>query len=134
MKRDIGIVILLLSLSLPAGMLLNFMTSPEYDIPSRAVKDSNTQKEAKDTAQFESMERESIAQPDAWKAYQQVSDAVPDDAPTELQHRYRSLAVSLALKAAMACTPEALRLIERNDVIEFSVLRSSLVSSCRTAK
>ncbi|QLA70615.1 hypothetical protein HWQ17_23690 (plasmid) [Enterobacter pasteurii] len=75
-----------------------------------------------------------MAQPDAWKAYLQVSDAVPADAPIMLQNRYRSLAISLALKAAMACSSDALKLLERNDVIEFRVLRSSLVSACKTAK
>lgn len=73
MKREIGIVLFLLSLSVPAGLLLNFMTSSEYGIPARAVTDSNAQKAAKDTAQFESMERDALAQPDAWKAYQQVA-------------------------------------------------------------
>ena len=63
------------------------------------------QKERED--QLEAVERDALAQPDAWKAYLQVSDAVPAD---------------------------ALKLLGRNDVIEFRVLRSSLVSACRTAK
>lgn len=92
------------------------------------------QKQKEREAQFEAVERDALAQTDAWKAYLQVSGAVPGDAPTELQNRYRSLAVSLALKAAMTCSPDALRLLERNDVIEFRVLRSSLVSACSTAK
>jgi hypothetical protein len=91
------------------------------------------QKERED--QLEAVERDALAQPDAWKAYLQVSDAVPADAPIMLQNRYRSLAISLdALKAAMACSSDALKLLERNDVIEFRVLRSSLVSACKTAK
>ncbi|MGS3490056.1 hypothetical protein ACB276_19815 [Enterobacter hormaechei subsp. xiangfangensis] len=90
------------------------------------------QKERED--QLEAVERDALAQPDAWKAYLQVSDAVPADAPIMLQNRYRSLAISLALKAAMACSPDALKLLGRNDVIEFRVPRTSLVSACRTAK
>lgn len=90
------------------------------------------QKERED--QLEAVERDALAQPDAWKAYLQVSDAVPADAPIMLQNRYRSLTISLALKAAMACSSDALKLLERNDVIEFRVLRSSLVSACKTAK
>jgi hypothetical protein len=94
----------------------------------------NQQKQKEREDQFEAVERDALAQPDAWKAYLQVSDAVPADAPIMLQNRYRSLAISLALKAAMACSSDALKLLERNDVIEFRVLRSSLVSACRTAK
>ena len=86
------------------------------------------------SAQFEAVEREAEVQPDAWKAYQQVLNAVPKNVSTGLKNRYRSLAVSLALKAAMACSPAALKLLERNDVIEFRVLRLPFSSSCRTAK
>lgn len=93
-----------------------------------------TQKQKEREDQLEAVERDALAQPDAWKAYLQMSDAVPDDAPIMLQNRYRSLAISLALKAAMACSSDALKLLERNDVIEFRVLRSPLVSACRTAK
>lgn len=94
--------------------------------------DQQKQKERED--QLEAVERDALAQPDAWKAYLQVSGAVPADAPIMLQNSYRSLAVSLALKAAMDCSSDALRLLNRNDVIEFRVLRSSLVSACRTDK
>jgi len=94
--------------------------------------DQQKQKERED--QLEAVERDALAQPDAWKAYLQVSGAAPADAPIMLQNSYRSLAVSLALKAAMDCSSDALRLLNRNDVIEFRVLRSSLVSACRTAK
>ncbi|MEG5923559.1 hypothetical protein UXQ12_23630 [Enterobacter hormaechei] len=41
------------------------------------------QKERED--QLEAVELDALAQPDAWKAYLQVSDAVPADAPIMLQ-------------------------------------------------
>ena len=126
MKRTAAVLFLALTLAIPGAVnaaatvvVLNQMAA---------------QKQIARAARFEALEREALALPDAWKAYQQVSDSVPGDAPTELQNRYRSLAVSLAIKAAMTCSPEALKLLERNDVIEFRVLRSSLVSACRTAK
>ncbi|MCK6879753.1 hypothetical protein L8S23_21510 [Enterobacter bugandensis] len=126
MKRTAAILLMAFSLATPGAVnaaatvvVLNQMAA---------------QKQNERAARFEALEREALALPDAWKAYQQVSDSVPGDTPTELQNRYRSLAVSLALKAAMACSPDALRLLERNDVIEFRVLRSSLVTACKTAK
>lgn len=126
MKRTAAVLFLALTLAIPGAVnaaatvvVLNQMAA---------------QKQIARAARFEALEREALALPDAWKAYQQVSDSVPGDAPTELQNRYRSLAVSFAIKAAMTCSPEALKLLERNDVIEFRVLRSSLVSACRTAK
>lgn len=126
MKRTAAILLMAFSLATPGAVnaaatvvVLNQMAA---------------QKQNERAARFEALEREALALPDAWKAYQQVSDSVPGDTPTELQNRYRSHAVSLALKAAMACSPDALRLLERNDVIEFRVLRSSLVTACKTAK
>ena len=95
---------------------------------------ATAKKEMEDSIQLESVEREAMTQSDAWKAYQQVLSAVPQNTPTVLENCYRSLAVSLVLKAAMNCSPEALKLVERNDVIEFRVLRSSLISACITAK
>lgn len=113
MKRIASVLLMVLSLTTPDAVkaaatvvVLNQMAA---------------QKQIARAARFEALEREALALPDAWKAYQQVSDSVPGDAPTELQNRYRSLAVSLAIKAAMTCSPEALKLLERNDVIEFRV-------------
>lgn len=126
MKRTAAVLLIAFSLATPGAVnaaatvvVLNQMAA---------------QKQNEREARFETLEREAMARPDAWEAYLQVSDAAPDDAPVELQNRYRSLAASLALKAAMACSPDALRLLERNDVIEFRILRSSLVTACRTAK
>lgn len=84
--------------------------------------------------QFERVESKAMSQPDSWKAYQMVSEVAPENTNAELRNRYRSLSVSLVIKAAMACSPEALRVIERNDVIEFRILRSSLASACRNNK
>ncbi|HDC4556592.1 hypothetical protein [Enterobacter roggenkampii] len=123
MKRTAAVLFLALTLATPGAVNAG---------GSYLVLNQQKQNERED--QFEAVERDALAQPDAWKAYLQVSDAVPADAPIMLQNRYRSLAISLALKAAMACTPDALKLLGRNDVIEFRVLRSSLVSACRTAK
>jgi hypothetical protein len=80
---------------------------------------------------FEATEREATAQSDAWKGYQLVSLATPAHGPDSLLQEYHRLAMSLALKAAMACSPDALRHLERNDVIEFRILRSSITSACR---
>lgn len=128
MKRTFTVLLIVLSLVTPGTV----------NAAAAAVIFSQTAAAAKtdmeDSIQLEAAEREAVTQPDAWKAYLQVSDAVPADAPIMLQNRYRSLAISLALKAAMACSPDALKLLGRNDVIEFRVLRSSLVSACRTAK
>ncbi|MDI3141516.1 hypothetical protein [Enterobacter kobei] len=123
MKCNTAILFVALTLAIPGAVNAG---------GSYLVLNQQKQKERED--QFEAVERDALAQPDAWKAYLQVSDAVPADAPIMLQNRYRSLAISLALKAAMACSSDALKLLERNDVIEFRVLRSSLVSACRTAK
>ncbi|MEH3828194.1 hypothetical protein [Enterobacter roggenkampii] len=123
MKCNTAILFVALTLAIPGAVNAG---------GSYLVLTQQKQKERED--QFEAVERDALAQPDAWKAYLQVSDAVPADAPIMLQNRYRSLAISLALKAAMACSSDALKLLERNDVIEFRVLRSSLVSACRTAK
>ncbi|ELN2577954.1 hypothetical protein U9D55_003857 [Enterobacter roggenkampii] len=123
MKCNTAILFMALTLAIPGAVNAG---------GSYLVLNQQKQKERED--QFEAVERDALAQPDAWKAYLQVSDAVPADAPIMLQNRYRSLAISLALKAAMACSSDALKLLERNDVIEFRVLRSSLVSACRTAK
>lgn len=126
MKRTAVILLMVLSLTTPGAVNAADTVS--------VLNAMATQNRSNEIARFEALEHEALTQPDAWKAYQQVSGALPDDAPTELQNRYRSLAVSLALKAAMNCSPDALRLVERNDVIEFRVLRSSLVTACRTAK
>lgn len=123
MKCNTAILFVALTLAIPGAVNAG---------GSYLVLNQQKQKERED--QFEAVERDALAQPDAWKAYLQVSEAVPADAPIMLQNRYRSLAISLALKAAMACSSDALRLLERNDVIEFRVLRSPLVSACRTAK
>ncbi|HDC4621229.1 TPA: hypothetical protein O8U14_004522 [Enterobacter asburiae] len=123
MKRTAAVLFLALTLAIPGAVNAG---------GSYLVLNQQKQKERED--QFEAVERDALAQPDAWKAYLQVSDTVPADAPIMLQNRYRSLAISLALKAAMACSPDALKLLGRNDVIEFRVLRSSLVTACRTAK
>ncbi|UAN38719.1 MULTISPECIES: hypothetical protein [Enterobacter] len=123
MKCNTAILFVALTLAIPGAVNAG---------GSYLVLNQQKQKERED--QFEAVERNALAQPDAWKAYLQVSDAVPADAPIMLQNRYRSLAISLALKAAMACSPDALKLLGRNDVIEFRVLRSSLVSACKTAK
>lgn len=123
MKCNTAILFVALTLAIPGAVNAG---------GSYLVLNQQKQKERED--QFEAVERDALAQPDAWKAYLQVSDAVPADAPIMLQNRYRSLAISLALKAAMACSSDALKLLERNDVIEFRVLRSSLVSACKTAK
>ncbi|PNF13556.1 hypothetical protein A6J71_00570 [Enterobacter cancerogenus] len=123
MKCNTAILFVALTLAIPG---------PVNAGSAMLALDQQKQKERED--QFEAVERDALAQPDAWKAYQQVSGAVPADAPIMLQNSYRSLAVSLALKAAMDCSSDALRLLDRNDVIEFRVLRSSLVSACRPAK
>lgn len=121
MKRIASVLLMVLSLTTPDAV--------KAAATVVVINQMAAQKQIARAARFEA-----LALPDAWKAYQQVSDSVPGDAPTELQNRYRSLAVSFAIKAAMTCSPEALKLLERNDVIEFRVLRSSLVSACRTAK
>jgi hypothetical protein len=123
MKCNTAILLVALTLAIPG---------PVNAGSAMLALDQQKQKERED--QFEAVERDALAQPDAWKAYLQVSGAVPADAPIMLQNSYRSLAVSLALKAAMDCSSDALRLLDRNDVIEFRVLRSSLVSACRPAK
>ncbi|QGG11686.1 hypothetical protein [Enterobacter cancerogenus] len=123
MKCNTAILFVALTLAIPG---------PVNAGSAMLALDQQKQKERED--QFEAVERDALAQPDAWKAYLQVSGAVPADAPIMLQNSYRSLAVSLALKAAMDCSSGALRLLDRNDVIEFRVLRSSLVSACRPAK
>ncbi|MCU6194766.1 hypothetical protein [Enterobacter sichuanensis] len=132
MKRTTAVLLIAFSLSLP-GAANAAAVAAIFTAVNTAAAEAEAE-EANKSAQFEALEREVVALPDAWKAYQQVSRTVPDGATIELQNRYRSLAVSLVLKAAMACSPDALRLLERNDVIEFRVLRSSLVSACRTAK
>lgn len=123
MKCNTAILFVALTLAIPG---------PVNAGSAMLALDQQKQKERED--QFEAVERDALAQPDAWRAYLQVSGAVPADAPIMLQNSYRSLAVSLALKAAMDCSSDALRLLDRNDVIEFRVLRSSLVSACRPAK
>jgi len=123
MKCNTAILFVALTLAIPG---------PVNAGSAMLALDQQKQKERED--QFEAVERDALAQPDAWKAYLQVSGAVPADAPIMLQNSYRRLAVSLALKAAMDCSSDALRLLDRNDVIEFRVLRSSLVSACRPAK
>lgn len=128
MKRNTAILFMALSLALPG--VVNASAAAVIFIQTAAA----AEKEMEDSIQLEAVEREATTQPDAWKAYQQVLSAVPQSAPSVLENRYRGLAVSLALKAAMNCSPEALKLVERNDVIEFRVLRSSLISACKTAK
>ncbi|MBF4821706.1 hypothetical protein ACMFGQ_20615 (plasmid) [Enterobacter hormaechei] len=128
MKRNTAILFMALSLALP-GVVNASAAAVIFNQTAATAK-----KEMEDSIQLESVEREAMTQSDAWKAYQQVLSAVPQNAPTVLENRYRSLAVSLVLKAAMNCSPEALKLVERNDVIEFRVLRSSLISACITAK
>ena len=132
MKRTTAVLLIAFSLSL-SGAANAAGVAAIFTATNTAVAEAEAE-EANNSVQFEALEREVVALPDAWKAYQQVSRTVPDGATIELQNRYRSLAVSLVLKAAMACSPDALRLLERNDVIEFRVLRSSLVTACRTAR
>lgn len=134
MKRTTAVLLIAFSLSLPGAANAAAVAAIFTAVNTAAAEAEAEAEEANKYAQFEALEREVVALPDAWKAYQQVSRTVPDGATIELQNRYRSLAVSLVLKAATACSPDALRLLERNDVIEFRVLRSSLVSACRTAK
>ncbi|HIC0892597.1 TPA: hypothetical protein ACWZ1E_004430 [Enterobacter hormaechei] len=128
MKRNTAILFMALSLALP-GVVNASAAAVIFNQTAATAK-----KEMEDSIQLESVEREAMTQSDAWKAYQQVLSAEPQNAPTVLENCYRSLAVSLVLKAAMNCSPEALKLVERNDVIEFRVLRSSLISACITAK
>ncbi|EPA1042586.1 hypothetical protein ACQZWC_004274 [Enterobacter bugandensis] len=123
MKRTAAVLLMALYLATPGAVNAG---------GSYLVLNQQKQKERED--QFEAVQRDALAQPDAWKAYLQVSDAVPADAPVMLQNSYHSLAISLVLKAAMACSSDALRLPGRNDVIEFRVLRSSLFSACSIAK
>ncbi|HDS4422414.1 TPA: hypothetical protein QHX13_003556 [Enterobacter cloacae] len=132
MKRTAAVLLIAFCLALP-GAANAVAVAAIFTAANTAAAEAEAE-EANNSVQFEALEREVVAVPDAWKAYQQVSRTVPDGATIELQNRYRSLAVSLVLKAAMACSPDALRLLGRNDVIEFRVLRSSLVSACRTAK
>lgn len=132
MKRTTAVLLIAFSLSL-SGAANAAGVAAIFTAANTAVAEAEAE-EANNSVQFEALERDVVALPDAWKAYQQVSRTVPDGATIELQNRYRSLAVSLVLKAAMACSPDALRLLERNDVIEFRVLRSSLVTACRTAR
>lgn len=129
MKRETAILFMALSLVTP-GAVNAAAVAAIFTAANSALVDE----EVDDSAQLEAVEREAVVQPDAWKAYQQVLNTVPKNSSTGLKKRYRSLAVSLALKAAMTCSPEALKLLERNDVIEFRVLRLPLSSSCRTAK
>lgn len=129
MKRETAILLMALSLATPGAV-----SAAAVAAIFTAANSASVDEEVDDSAQFEAIERETEVQPDAWKAYQQVLNAVPKNASTGLKNRYRSLAVSLALKAAMTCSPEALKLLERNDVIEFRVLRLPVSSSCRTAK
>ncbi|ELV2768929.1 MULTISPECIES: hypothetical protein [Enterobacteriaceae] len=125
MKRTAAVLLMMLSLATPGAV----NAAAAAVIFNQAAAAAKTEME-----NSEAVEREATADPDAWKAYLRVLSVVPRNAPTVLENRYRSLAVSLALKAAMACSPDALRLLERNDVIEFRVLRSSLVTACRTAR
>lgn len=129
MKLETAILFMTISLVTP-GAVNAAAVAAIFTAANSALVDE----EVDDSAQFEVVEREAVVQPDTWKAYQQVLNAVPKNASAELKNRYRSLAVSLTLKAAMACSPEALKLLERNDVIEFRVLRLPFFSSCRTAK
>ncbi|EPK3138007.1 MULTISPECIES: hypothetical protein [Enterobacteriaceae] len=128
MKRTAAVLLMMLSLATPGAV----NAAAAAVIFNQAAAAAKTEME--NSIQLEAVEREATADPDAWKAYLRVLSVVPRNAPTVLENRYRSLAVSLALKAAMACSPDALRLLERNDVIEFRVLRSSLVTACRTAR
>ncbi|MDV0787435.1 hypothetical protein VC623_22780 [Citrobacter amalonaticus] len=128
MKRTAAVLLMALSLTTP-GAANAVAAAVTFNQAAAAAKT-----EMENSIQLEAVEREAMAHPDAWKAYLRVLSVVPRNTPTVLENRYRSLAVSLALKAAMACSPDALKLLERNDVIEFRVLRSSLVSACRTAK
>ncbi|MGG1954855.1 hypothetical protein [Enterobacter cloacae] len=128
MKRTTAVVLIAFSLATP-GAVNAAAAAVTFNQAAAAAKT-----EMENSIQLEAVEREATAHPDAWKAYLRVLSVVPRNAPTVLENRYRSLAVSLALKAAMACSPDALRLLERNDVIEFRVLRSSLVTACRTAR
>ncbi|ENO0293414.1 hypothetical protein ACAD15_004516 [Enterobacter bugandensis] len=128
MKRTAAVLLTTLSLAIP-GAVNAAAAAVIFNQAAAAAKI-----EMEDSMQLEAVEREATANPDAWKAYLRVLSVVPRNAPTVLENRYRSLAISLALKAAMACSPDALKLLGRNDVIEFRVLRSSLVSACRTAK
>lgn len=74
-----------------------------------------------------------MAQPDAWAAYQQVTRAAPKDAPLSLREQYRDLDISLVLKAALKCSPDALALMaERQDVITFRVLQPTNATACKT--
>lgn len=125
MKRTAAVLLMMLSLATPGAV----NAAAAAVIFNQAAAAAKTEME-----NSEAVEREATADPDAWKAYLRVLSVVPRNAPTVLENRYRSLAVSLALKAAMACSHDALRLLERNDVIEFRVLRSSLVTACRTAR
>lgn len=129
MKRTAAILLIAFSLALPgAANAAAIFTAVNTALAAAEAEEANN------SAQLEALEREAVTLQDAWKAYLQVVSAVPRNAPTALENRYRSLAVSLAIKAAMNCSPDALKLVERNDVIEFRVLRSSLVTACRTAK
>ncbi|KUQ84766.1 hypothetical protein [Enterobacter genomosp. O] len=132
MKRTAAILLIAFSLALPgaanAAAVAAIFTAVNTALAAAEAEEANN------STQLEALEREAVTLPDAWKAYQQVSGTLPEGATIELQNRYRSLAVALVLKAAMACSPDALRLLERNDVIEFRVLRPSLVSACRTTK
>ncbi|HAS1003742.1 TPA: hypothetical protein I3768_003806 [Enterobacter cloacae] len=128
MKRTAAVLLMMLSMATPGAV----NAAAAAVIFNQAAAAAKTEME--NSIQLEAVEREATADPDAWKAYLRVLSVVPRNAPTVLENRYRSLAVSLALKAAMACSPDALRLLERNDVIEFRVLRSSLVTACRTAR
>lgn len=132
MKRTAAILLIAFSLALP-GAANTAAVAAIFTAVNTALAAAEAE-EANNSTQLEALEREAVTLPDAWKAYQQVSGTLPEGATIELQNRYRSLAVALVLKAAMACSPDALRLLERNDVIEFRVLRPSLVSACRTTK
>ena len=125
MKRTFTVLLIVLSLAMPGAV----NAAAAAVIFSQTAAAAKTEME--DSIQLEAVEREAATQSDAWKAYLQAVSAVPQNASTVLENRYRSLAVSLALKAAMNCSPDALKLVERNDVIEFRVLRTSLTSFCR---
>lgn len=129
MKRTAAVLLIAFSQAMPraanAAAVAAIVTAVNTALAAAEVEEANN------SAQLEVLEREAVTLPDAWKAYLQVVSAVPRNAPTVLENLYRSLAVSLAIKAAMNCSPDALKLVERNDVIEFRVLRTSLTSSCR---
>lgn len=79
MKRNTAILFMALSLALP-GVVNASAAAVIFNQTAATAK-----KEMEDSIQLESVEREAMTQSDAWKAYQQVLSAVPQNAPTVLE-------------------------------------------------